>query len=59
MSSVLKGNFTPAKSVEANTKAETDDLDSRFEREAMKKLGGSIAYVAKKKVKWADEGEAK
>lgn len=57
MSSVLKGNFTPAKTVEAKNTAEADDLDSRFEREAMKKLGGSIAYVAKKKVKWADEDD--
>lgn len=57
MSSVLKGNFTPAKSVEAKVEAEADDLDSRFEREAMKKLGGSIAYVAKKKVKWAEESD--
>ncbi|MBF0267908.1 MAG: hypothetical protein HQL44_04905 [Alphaproteobacteria bacterium] len=55
MSSVLKGNFQTAKSVEAKKVLEPDDLDSRFEREAMKKLGGSIAYVAKKKVKWAEE----
>jgi hypothetical protein len=57
MSSVLKGNFTPAKKVEAKAAEAADDLDARFEREAMKKLGGSIAYVAKKKVKWADEDE--
>jgi hypothetical protein len=55
MSSVLKGNFTPAKPVAAKKAEEVDDLDSRFEREAMKKLGGSIAYVAKKKVKWAED----
>ncbi len=55
MPSVLKGNFQPAKTVSAKTEAEADDLDSQFEREAMKKLGGSIAYVAKKKVKWAEE----
>ncbi|MBF0166030.1 MAG: hypothetical protein HQL45_00250 [Alphaproteobacteria bacterium] len=55
MTSVLKGNFQAAKSVEAKDKPEADDLDSRFEREAMKKLGGSIAYVAKKKIKWAED----
>lgn len=55
MTSVLKGNFQPAKAVAAKQEAATDDLDSRFEREAMKKLGGSISYVAKKKVKWAEE----
>ncbi len=55
MSSVLKGNFKTAKTVEAKPAEEADDLDTRFEREAMKKLGGSIAYVAKKKVKWAKD----
>jgi len=55
MTSVLKGNFQAAKAVDAKTRAEPDDLESRFEREAMKKLGGSIAYVAKKKVKWAED----
>lgn len=55
MTSVLKGNFSAANKVEAKARPEPDDLDSRFEREAMKKLGGSIAYVAKKKVKWAEE----
>jgi hypothetical protein len=59
MSSVLKGNFQTQKTVAAKTNEEADDLDSRFEREAMKRLGGSIAYVARKKVKWADEDEAK
>ncbi|CAA6605011.1 conserved hypothetical protein [Rhodospirillaceae bacterium LM-1] len=55
MTSVLKGNFQPAKTVVAKKDDAADDLDSRFEREAMKKLGGSIAYVAKKKVKWAED----
>lgn len=57
MSSVLKGNFQTAKAVEAKQAKEEDDLDARFEREAMKKLGGSIAYVAKKKVKWAEDDD--
>lgn len=55
MTSVLKGNFQTAKKVEAKAADDNLDLDQRFEREAMKKLGGSIAYVAKKKVKWAEE----
>ena len=52
MTSVLKGNFPPARNVTAEEKKEADSLDERFEMEALKKLGGSIAYVAKKKVKW-------
>ncbi len=55
MISVLKGNFQTSKNVVAKIEDVPDDLDARFEREAMKKLGGSIAYVSKKKVKWAEE----
>jgi hypothetical protein len=47
---VLRGNFTPKKPVELKRAEET--LEDRFEREAQKHLGGSIAYVAKKKVVW-------
>jgi hypothetical protein len=50
MPDVLKGNFKPAKPVSVEKSAET--LEERFEREAMKRLGGSIAFVSKKKVKW-------
>jgi hypothetical protein len=53
MTDLLKGNFKTKKNV---TKAETaDTLEDRFEREALKKLGGSIAFVSKKKVKWAED----
>ena len=52
---VLKGNFkTKAKVTVAETAAPT--LEERFEREAMKRLGGSIAFVSKKKVIWDMDG---
>lgn len=51
MSELLKGNFQTKKPVEAPA-AEPETLENRFEREAMKRLGGSIAYVSKKKVMW-------
>ena len=54
MTSVLKGNFTPAKDVKVVDKPE-DGLEERFEREAIKRLGGSIAYVSKKKIIWDAE----
>jgi len=56
MSDLLKGNFSPKKQVE-NVESE-EDLETRYERETLKKLGGSIAFVSKKKVKWdlKDEG---
>lgn len=54
MSSILKGNFTPAKAVDAKPQAEeSKDLEERFEMEALKRLGGSIAFVKKKKVEWS------
>lgn len=51
MSDLLKGNFEPKKKVKATEKGE-ETLEDRFEREAMQKLGGSIAFVSKKKVNW-------
>ena len=57
MPDVLKGNFAPKKTVQAE-KNNHDTLEDRFEREALKKIGGSIAFVSKKKVSWTldDEG---
>jgi hypothetical protein len=52
MSSVLKGNFQPKTKVEAKTEVENENLESRFEKEALKRLGGSIAFVKKKTVTW-------
>ena len=52
MPSYLKGNFTPKKEVGTGEAKSDDDLEERFEREALKRLGGSIAFVSKKKVKW-------
>ena len=51
MSSVLKGNFTPKNDVEVPV-AQPESLEERFERTALKRLGGSIAFVSKKKVMW-------
>lgn len=53
MSAVLKGNFKPKKEVKVEiSDADKEDLESRFEREALARLGGSIAFVSKKKVAW-------
>lgn len=51
MSDVLRGNFKTKNAVDAEDgKAKT--LEERFEKEAMKRLGGSIAFVSKRKVMW-------
>jgi hypothetical protein len=51
MADILKGNFKPRKPVSIETGRE-ETLEDRFEREALKRLGGSIAFVSKKKIKW-------
>ena len=51
MSGALKGNFKTKKTVDVPEKA-GQSLEERFEKEALKHLGGSICYVAKKTVKW-------
>lgn len=56
MSDILKGNFKTSKPV-IDTHEEKDDLESKFEREAMKRLGGSMAFVSKKKVTWSLDDE--
>lgn len=43
---VLKGNFEPRTRV--TIAEEPDDLTAQFEREALKRLGGSIAFVSRK-----------
>jgi hypothetical protein len=53
MSELLKGNFKVAKEVMVEQQGQS--IEDRFEREALKKLGGSIAFVSKKKVMWGDE----
>jgi len=56
MSDILKGNFKLSKPVEVNKEQAT--LESQFEREALKRLGGSIAFVSKKRLLWTgDEGK--
>ena len=47
MSDIMRGNFKPQKNVEVPKNE--DDLTAQFEREALKRLGGSIAFVSKKK----------
>lgn len=51
MNELLKGNFSTKKTV-MKKKTDHETLEDRFEREALRHLGGSICYVAKKTVKW-------
>jgi hypothetical protein len=56
MAQVLRGNFEPKKKVSGGDTKE--DLNTRFEREALKRLGGSIAFVSKKKFLFGLEKDA-
>jgi hypothetical protein len=51
MTDLLKGNFTPRNAPKLEPVA-SETLEDRFEREALKRLGGSIAFVSKKRVDW-------
>ena len=56
MTKVLKGNFEVKKQVkDEERKAEINELESLFEKEALKHLGGSIAFVSKRKVLWEEK----
>ena len=55
MQDILKGNFEVKHQVKAED--EEDSLEQRFEKEAKKRLGGSIAYVKKQQVMWDDDGK--
>ena len=56
MKEILKGNFKIKNKVNSPESEKDDSLENRFEKEALKKLGGSIAFVSKKKILW-DEGD--
>ena len=51
MPRILKGNFETKRAVKAPEEDERT-LEEQFERAALKRLGGSIAFVSKKKVTW-------
>ncbi len=53
--SVLKGNFEPKKPV-TGTRHELT-VEEQFEKEALKRLGGSIAFVSKKKFLWTGDAD--
>jgi hypothetical protein len=48
---VLKGNFKTQRSVSIEKDA-NEEREAKFEREALKRLGGSIAFVSRKKIDW-------
>ena len=56
MSDFLKGNFKAKRSVQQR-QDKKGDLNQDFERAALKRLGGSIAFVSKQGFVW--EGDTR
>lgn len=55
MTDLLKGNFQTKSAVKLDpTEKREQTLEERFEQEALSRLGGSIAFVSKRKVMWDD-----
>ena len=50
--SLLKGNYKVKKNIEKKRLSKEDILEKKFEKEASKRLGGSMVYVKRKKINW-------
>ena len=55
MPDFLKGNFKPKQTVEETDQGKVDQINEEFERTALKRLGGSIAFVSRKGFMWKGE----
>jgi len=58
MSSYIKGNFETKNKVSVESPSEAN-AEEEFERAALKRLGGSIAFVSKSRIAWSLEDEEK
>jgi|TARA_E500000178_G_C16872133_1_gene684939 putative transposon-encoded protein len=50
--SLLKGNYKLKNQIKKKKLSQEEELEMKFEREAQKRLGGSMVYVSKKKINW-------
>ena len=56
MSDLIRGNFKTIKNIKDDKKSEdVNDLENEFEKAALNKLGGSIAYVSQKRILWEEK----
>ena len=51
--SLIKGNYKLKKNLEKKKLSLDEELEAKLEKEAHKRLGGSMVYVSKKKVNWS------
>ncbi len=50
--SLLKGNYKLKNQIKKKQLSQEEELEMKFEKEAQKRLGGSMVYVSKKKINW-------
>ncbi len=55
MDELLRGNYSVEQPRQDQPVGQT--LEDEFEMAALKRLGGSITFVARRKVVWADESD--
>lgn len=48
--SLLKGNYNLKNQIKKKKLSQEEELEMKFEKEAQKRLGGSMVYVSKKKL---------
>ena len=54
MNKLIKGNYDTNNIIDDNDNIEEkDSLENEFEKAALNKLGGSIAYVSRRRVMWS------
>jgi hypothetical protein len=58
MPDILRGNFKTKNPVSTESEGEKS-LEDKFENAALKRLGGSIAFVSKRKVMWDTKDASK
>lgn len=53
MSEFLKGNFKPAKNIDADReKKKEDSIEQQLKKEALNSIGGSMVYVERTPMEW-------
>ena len=50
--SLVKGNYKLKKNVKLKKLSKDEELEAKFEKEASKRIGGSMVYVQKRKINW-------
>ena len=50
--SLIKGNYKLKKNIKPKKLSKEEELEIKFEKEASKRIGGSMVYVKKKKISW-------